>query len=578
MKKITNILNRKEKIKLSQLSAFSLINSIAESLSIAMIFPILTFIFNRQKFDEGIIFFKFINSFLDKFQNDITTPLILLIIIYLIKTAFQIFFVWFQTKTILDIELNICRRVFNAFLSQDYQESIKKNSSIIMEILSREVKNFASCLLQITNLLLETTLILILICIMFLSFGTIFLKILLILMASVVLIYLLIGRKFKIWGLKRHEFATKALKTMIHGINSFKEIKLYKKENFFNKEYIKNLKVGLNYIKIMTFFSSIPKVMYEILFISIISIYIYIYSQNSFSLEASLPSLAFAGAAMVRILPGLSRITVAISQINSSSVSISKIHELVINRKNNYVFNEKKIEEDESDREILKGNIEIKNLNFKYESQKKNIIENLNLSIEKGEYLGLKGHTGSGKTTLINLICGLINVQSGEILIEGIDISKIKNNWQKVIGYVPQKIYLIDDTIKNNIIFGNEEKNIDTKKLDDILQISQCSDFINKLPEGINTYVGENGVYLSGGQIQRIGIARALFAKPKFLILDESTNALDINTENKLLSNLSEVCSKGHITILSVSHKENALQHCKKIYELKDKKLNIQKN
>ncbi len=573
MKKILIILNRREKFQLSKLSILSLINSIAESLSIAMLIPILTFIFNKGQFNDNVIFFRFVNNFLDKFQNDILSLIILLVSVYLVKAFFQMFFIWYQAKTVLDIEFNISKRVFKSFLFQDYQKAIKKNSSIIMEILSREVKNFGTCLIQITNFLLEASLVLILIFIMLMTFGAIFLKILLILISTVILIYLIFGRKFKNWGYKRHEYASKALKNMMHGINSFKEIKLYNKEDFFNLKYIENLKVGFSYIKLLTFFTSIPRILYEILFILIISSYIYIYSKGSFNLDASIPLIAFAGAAIVRTLPGLSRISSAISQINASTVSVNKIYELLLDKEYSLIKNENKVKK-KTNGKVLKDSIQIKNLSFKYENQKQNIIENLNLVIKSGEYVGLKGYTGSGKTTLINLICGLINLQNGEILIDNENISKIKSSWQKEIGYVPQKIYLMDDTIKNNIIFGDDHNNYDDSKLKDILKTSCVSNFINSLPNGVETNVGENGVFLSGGQVQRIGIARALYSQPKFLILDEATNALDINTENQILENLSNFAKKENLTILSVSHKQNTLDHCSKIYEIKDKILN----
>ena len=147
---------------------------------------------------------------------------------------------------------------------------------------------------------------------------------------------------------------------------------------------------------------------------------------------------------------------------------------------------------------------------------------------------------GSGKTTLVNLLCGFINLNEGKIKIDNNEISKLNNHWQQNIGYVPQKIYLIDDTIKNNILFGSEENEQDKNKLEKILSISQCKDFINNLPNGVNNRVGENGALLSGGQIQRIGVARALYSQPSLLILDEATNALDVDTEKNLLKALSE--------------------------------------
>ena len=168
MKKLALILNKKEKIKLSILSIFGFLNSLAESLSIAMIFPILTFIFNKDKFEDDFLFFGFLNTYLNKFEYNTLTPLVLLALVYLFKSFFQLIFIWFQNQTSFEIEYNICKRVFKKFLRQDYQDTIKQNSSIIIEILNREVKNLGQCLNQITNLILEITLIIILIIILYL--------------------------------------------------------------------------------------------------------------------------------------------------------------------------------------------------------------------------------------------------------------------------------------------------------------------------------------------------------------------------------------------------------------------------
>ena len=213
--------------------------------------------------------------------------------------------------------------------------------------------------------------------------------------------------------------------------------------------------------------------------------------------------------------------------------------------------------------------IEFENAFYKYDKQAKNIINDLSLTINKGDHIGIKGHTGSGKTTLVNLLCGFINLNEGKIKIDNNEISKLNNHWQQNIGYVPQKIYLIDDTIKNNILFGSEENEQDKNKLEKILSISQCKDFINNLPNGVNNRVGENGFLLSGGQIQRIGAH--LYSQPSLLILDEATNALDVDTEN-LLKALSEKI-KEKITIISISHKDSALSYCNKVYYLRNGKL-----
>ena len=407
---------------------------------------------------------------------------------------------------------------------------------------------------------------------MLFSFGTIFLKILASLVFLVIFIYLLVGKNFKLWGFKRYQAATNSLTHMFHGINSFKEIKLYKKENFFISKYTDNLKISLGYIVLMNFFSRIPRILYELIFIILIFSYVYIQLKSGLKFETYLPIIAFIGAAIIRILPGLSRISTAITQIISFTVSVEKIFDFTSKNKNdlnkNHLANTENVV-----KKLYFNKIEFENAFYKYDKQAKNIINDLSLTINKGDHIGIKGHTGSGKTTLVNLLCGFINLNEGKIKIDNNEISKLNNHWQQNIGYVPQKIYLIDDTIKNNILFGSEENEQDKNKLEKILSISQCKDFINNLPNGVNNRVGENGALLSGGQIQRIGVARALYSQPSLLILDEATNALDVDTEKNLLKALSEKKIKEKITIISISHKDSALSYCNKVYYLRNGKL-----
>jgi len=214
-----------------------------------------------------------------------------------------------------------------------------------------------------------------------------------------------------------------------------------------------------------------------------------------------------------------------------------------------------------------KNHLNIENLNFKYHSESKGLNE-VNLDAKENEIVGIIGESGSGKSTLINLMLGLMKPLSGNIRMNELDIHKNLNNWKDIIGYIPQNIYLTDDTILRNIGFGIEDNKIDNKKIEKCIELAELSSFIKNLPQGLNTVVGERGIKISGGELQRIGIARALYKDPKILILDEATSALDVDTEKNILETISSL--KSNKIIIIVSHRNSIFDFCKKIYEIKN--------
>ena len=217
---------------------------------------------------------------------------------------------------------------------------------------------------------------------------------------------------------------------------------------------------------------------------------------------------------------------------------------------------------------VFKEKISIKNLSFKYEKRSEKTLKNINLEIHNHEILGIIGKSGSGKSTLINLLLGLLKPSEGSIEIDQENIEKNIQEWRGLIGYVPQNIFITDDTLKNNIAFGIDEKNVSKEKLINCINLSQLDGYVNKQKNGLNTFIGEKGSKISGGELQRLGIARALYNKPKILILDESTNSLDLNTENLLLKEIEKL--KKDITIIIITHRESTLKICDKIVKIND--------
>ncbi|MDB9807961.1 ABC transporter ATP-binding protein, partial [Candidatus Pelagibacter sp.] len=289
--------------------------------------------------------------------------------------------------------------------------------------------------------------------------------------------------------------------------------------------------------------------------------------------ENYLPLIALIVVAAARLIPSFNIISRSLSSIKFLSPSIKLISKEIGIFKNMRTFNSSSLDKNIK-QNLFTDSIELKNINFSYLNSKDKILSNFNLKINKGDFLGISGHSGSGKSTLIDLMVGLLEPTSGEIFIDNINLKKYKKNWTRKIGYVPQETYLMDDTIRNNIAFSEDSYKFDEERFKKTIKLARLDNFINSFHEKENKVVGERGIQLSGGEKQRIGIARALYLNPEIIVLDEPTSALDKINEEKIIEDLFKLNLATKITILLISHKDSVFRHCNKIISLEDEMLN----
>ena len=268
----------------------------------------------------------------------------------------------------------------------------------------------------------------------------------------------------------------------------------------------------------------------------------------------------------MRLIPAFKTINVSLNSIIFNLPSLNIV--LEENDQFSKISPNIKVEKNTENKISFESSIILENITFSYERDTKPVLRNINLEIKKGEKIGLVGPSGSGKTTLINCLLGLLDLNEGKIKSDGMDISANFNDWKNYLGYVPQDIYLLDDTVKKNIGFGLRDKYIDNQKIERAIDITYASEFVKKLPLGINTIVGNRGIGLSGGQKQRLGIARAIYDSPDLLLLDEATNALDEFMEKNLLKRIFEIKKKS--TILVIAHRIVSLENCDKLIYLEN--------
>ena len=516
------------------------------------------------------------NLFSFFYTSSIDTHLILvfssfLTFFYLCKFIFMYLNIKIQTKFVFNLLESLSSRIYKNYLNRPYNFFTNINSSYLIRNIINETGNVTGGLIKSLIILCgEVIIILSLsIFIMFkepLSFFTTLPIVILIL----ILFYKYSRTKIYNFGKERQKSDALRIKTVTQSLNDIKQIKISNNYNQFVSMY-KNYTthMGNQYVGYETL-NTIPKYFLE--FIAVLCISLVISTAlvfQSTNQDELISTMALFAAAAFRIMPSINRIIVSTNSIRFHLPSLEVFYKVLSEIQET---SEEKIDEPTYDDRIDFKQLNLKNISFYYKDQNSLILNNINLQINKNSITGIIGKTGSGKSTLIDILTGLQKPQIGSIFLNDKKLDQNIINFQRSIGYVSQEITLFDDSIKKNIAFLLNDKLIDNDKIERATRLANINEFLNDLPEGLDTIVGEKGIQLSGGQRQRIGIARALYNNPKILILDESTNSLDKITESSILQELRLL--KKELTIIFITHKLGILKYCDDTYMLKNKKLN----
>jgi ABC-type multidrug transport system fused ATPase/permease subunit len=548
------------------------ISSCFELISIGSLIPFLGLIVDENFYLNNIYVNYFLNNiyYLDK-NNFIFFCLSILGLSYsfrfltiLIVNKIKNDFTYFMQK-------EISQKLLNKYFFKNYSFFFKENVSTLVNNIDKEAHYFVVGILSpIMHLIIEFFTIILILSFLFYyePFGA-FLIFLIISFFS--FFYIKINsNKITTLGTERKKNENYINKVLIEAFSAIKDIKLVQGEKFFIRKFkdsISNLSSILAKQKNLEEFSR--PVFEYIGFLSFLLFIIYAFLTDK-KLSELVIIIGIFMASSFRLLPSGNRIVTSIQSIRFYKLTLDLVYNQI-----NHSIEVQHEEKETQNRYYFKNLIEICNLSFFY-NKNKIILKKINLQIKKGEFIGIFGESGSGKTTFVDLLSGFLEPCNGKILCDGKRIDDDYGNWRKLIGYVPQSIYLIDDTIKNNICFGVEEHLLDVDLLNSSIYQAQLSDFIEQLPNGIETAVGDRGISLSLGQIQRIGIARALYMQKPILIFDESTNSLDSENTKQILSTIKSL--KKIRTIIFISHNVDLLKNCDKIFKLHNKDLNLINN
>ena len=377
-------------------------------------------------------------------------------------------------------------------------------------------------------------------------------------------------KKIASWGELRQVYDERRLKSIQEVLHGSKEIRIFGREEWFTGVFFKNNFGSARIQSIQRSFLQLPRLVIEVLAIISLLLLIFVMVLKGVNTDQMMMIVGLFAAISFRIAPSVNKVLVSFQEMRYASSIVDKIYsELVARDKSKTLI--KRPAKQNIEKISFSKSLNFNGVGYRYSSSNKPTLNNLNLSINSGEFIGVIGESGSGKTTFLNLILGLIEPIKGTIKVDGLNVHSNVKGWQLNIGYVPQSVYLIDDSIRNNIAFGISPDKIDNNLLQEAIKMSRLESFVSKSDNGVDFVVGDRGNNLSGGQAQRVGIARALYHQPTILVLDEATSSLDGSTEKLIIDTIKNL--KGKMTIVFVTHKMSAISSCDRVFEIKNESI-----
>ncbi|MBO5057648.1 MAG: ABC transporter ATP-binding protein [Lachnospiraceae bacterium] len=572
IKQLAYIFNRKEKMQIVFLFLAAIIGSLLECLGVGAFMP-----FVNVLMDTGAIKNTwYLNFFYEKLnfqsaESFLTVLTIAIIAVFVIKNLYLIAEKYAIYHFSYNTQMKISTRLLRAYMDEPYTFHLNKNISVLQRSMQEDSNLFASAVIHFMELIIEVTVCISLGISLFYisqSMTVIIVGLLILCMGT----FILISKKFaKGFGRDCQRYKAKIYQWMNQALGGIKEVKVLNREEYFVDSYQTYYKKYAKGLRISRLLGAIPKYIVEMVSMSglLIAIIIKI-KYGKTDIITFIPQLSAFAVAAFRLMPSVGRINEHVTNILYAAPSIELVyHDL------------RDVEGCEGPKEEGTGQnkdaaktadwrfereLRIKNICYHYPNVEENVIDYADFSIQKGQTVALIGESGAGKTTMADIILGLLTPQYGKIKADGMDIFKNMDAWHRDIGYIPQTIYLSDDTIRNNVAFGIYEEEIDDEAVVEALKKAQLYEFVEGLSDGLETVVGDRGVRLSGGQRQRIGIARALYHDPEILVLDEATSALDNETEAAVMEAIDSL--RGEKTMIIIAHRLTTIQNADVIYEI----------
>lgn len=574
IKKILFILSRKQKSHMFLLSLFIVVSSVMEMGSLALLVP-----FIDAMTSPSIITKKwYLNMIYEGFgipnQNVfLLYYAIALIVLFVFKNIYLGFMYSLIFRFTYNNQWRMAKRIMSSYLKQPYLYFTRHNSAELIRSIDQDTMMFfdtISCSMMLLNEIIVCGLLVV---VLFISDPTIALGITLLLSVCMLTVLRLFKKELKKQGELVRESRGGVDKWLLQTFGGIKETKVANREAFFLNNVDKNYYTYAESHRKSQILQYLPKPIMEMVCICGVLLVVAVKLFRGTDPGYFVATLSVFAVAAFRLLPAFNRILNYFSRIMFNRASVNSVYDDLVEVEKLEANGDCVVSEDAE--LSFNNSISIRNLSFRYPCGDKDVLSDITLEIEKNKSIALIGPSGAGKTTLADIILGVLPPTKGKVLVDGVDVADNMTAWHKMIGYIPQNIFLMDDTIRNNILYGADEDENSEQKIQQAVEDAQLSEVIAELDDGLDTIIGERGIRLSGGQRQRIGIARALYNDPQVLVLDEATSALDNDTEKAIMEAIDNLAGKK--TLVIIAHRLSTIKNCNNVYHIEDGNLIIKK-
>ena len=576
IKKMWHIFDGKQKIRFIELMFLILVGTVLETLGVTAIIPFISAIMYPDKILKNQYGRLVYNLF--GFTNINQLIILLAIVLMVVFVAKDLYLCWMyhvQFRFVHNNQRRLSYRLMACYISQPYKYHVQHNSTELLHNIMNDVDMFYSTVLYMINVITDGCVCITLAVVLFITDKTITLGVGALILVFILTFYRWYKKEISLLGDQRRIYSQKSLQSLQQAFGGIKETKVLGREEYFKQIYDYNYHMMMEAKRKVNTYSMMPKPLMEALCIVALLTVVAVKISRGVDVDYFIPTLSVFALAVVRILPSSSRLTSNISSLLYGKSSVDVVYEdlqevEILTR-----------QQDEGNADFcseipFKESIELKDIVFYYDNNDKCILDHIALTIPKNKSVAFVGTSGSGKTTLVDIILGVLECQEGKLLVDGVPLKSNTKAWQRKLGYIPQNIYITDDTIRRNVAFGIEDNEIDDARIWEALQEAQLKEFVEGLEYGLDTEIGECGARISGGQRQRIGIARALYHNPEILVLDEATSALDTETEKAVMESVNAL--SGRKTLIIIAHRLTTIENCDLVYRVENGKVELEKS
>ncbi|MBQ7840606.1 MAG: ABC transporter ATP-binding protein [Lachnospiraceae bacterium] len=567
-KRVLAVMTARQKSKLIVLFVMMLIGAFLETIGTSLLLPFITVAMSPESIQDNenlaIVFdifgFQSTNAFL-------LFLVVVLIGIYLGKNIYLYFLYYSQYKFIYDGQYETSRKLFREYVKRPYEFFLDASTPVMMRHIMSDVSGVYSLLLTMLQFMTEVIIFVALIIV-----SIVVNPVMTIIMGALLVGIILINKKvlgpiLRKFGHQVQINSALTTKWMMQAINGIKEAKVLHKEDYFAEQYEKSAKSQSQILKKQNSLQNLPRLSIETVIMVGLLVLVGTLLLGGGSLNSMLGQIAVLAYVAMRIMPSANRLVSSINTMAYYEPSLTAVENIIqeSNKKEAIL-----IEKHETVPMTFEKEVALEHITYAYPNTDKNILQDAGVTIPIGKSVGFVGPSGAGKSTAVDILLGLLVPQSGKVTVDGVDITINMPGWYQKVGYVPQMIFMLDDTIRNNVAYGVDEKDISDEQVWYALKEAQLDEFVRTLPEGLNTSIGERGVRLSGGQRQRIGIARAMYTDPLIMIFDEATSALDNETEAAIMEAIERL--HGRKTLLIIAHRLTTIEKCDAVYRVENQK------